>query len=97
MNQEPELTYEEHEANRNEADDCCSESVARMDTSDPDIAYFKMPIRISEYAFDALKAEMLRRKLDNISAVLEAVACDLEFQRGRGNPNVTRYRQGRLF
>jgi len=97
MTNKQELTYAEHKSNKEHAEDCCSESVAMMDTSDKDIAFFKMPIRISEYAFDALKAEMMRRKLDSISATLEAIACDLEFQRGRGNPNVTRYRQGRLF
>ena len=63
-----------------------------MTKSDPDIAYFSMPIRISEYALEALKAEMYRRKLDSLSSVLEALACDLEAQRGKGNPRVARYR-----
>lgn len=64
-----------------------------MNNSDKDIAYFSLPIRISEYALEALKAEMYRRKKNSISEVLEVVAADLEAQRGKGNPNITRYRQ----
>lgn len=83
-----ELTYGETQAAKAIAD----EEKASMSNSDSDIAYFNMPIRISEYALDALKAEMSRRKMGSLSEVLEAIAADLEAQRGKGNPNVRRYR-----
>ena len=79
--EDPELTYGEHKANHQS-----------MDKSDKDIAYFETTVELSEYALDAFRAEGLRRKLDGLTATLEAVAADLEVQRGRGNPRVTRYR-----
>lgn len=81
---EPELTYQETQAAKTDTEE--------MRDSDKDIAYFKVNWRISEYAYEAFKAEMLRRKLPTLSDTLEAVAADLEVMRGRGNPNVRRYK-----
>ncbi len=79
---ESELTFKEHE----------EAHAQTMETSDPAIGYFEVTVELSEYALEAFKAEGLRRKLDGLQATLESVAADLEVQRGRGNPRVTRYR-----
>ena len=79
--EDKELTFGEHK-----------DAHQSMETAEEGIAFFKLKVELSEYAFEAFKAEALRRGLENIESTLEAIACDLEAGRGKGNPRVTRYK-----